>query len=208
MPSSRRAQLNNMLGHKSFPSRLPSWDREVPNLDLAADRTKATCRYYGFEPVPGKPGFIRDFVELGPGGVEEHLPEALCVPQTYCVPLCMVNWSISVNQYLRGRMVELAGSSSSKTRKAKCVEFESTCLQRLWWYVRCRDHIRADIQSDPQPDIVGSLNELLWREWNNWISEGPPENEISSGVAVQKMMIGQLFASGGGFIGALSFVHA
>ncbi|KZP26432.1 hypothetical protein FIBSPDRAFT_887229 [Athelia psychrophila] len=173
------------MGQLEFHSMLPPWDNQVPNMELAADRTKATSQYYGFEAVPGKVGFIRDFVKLGPDGVEEHLPEALCVPQNYWVSLCIIDWSTSIHQYLHSCMVELAGSSSNKARKAACVEFES---------------VRAEIQSGTQVDVVGSLNELVWREWNNWIEVEVPVEETSSGATVQKMAFGALFISNGGFI--------
>lgn len=187
---------------------LPAWDKQVPNMELPADRTKATSRYYGIEAAPGKAGFVRDFVELGLNGVEEHLPEALCVPQSYWVPLCIINWSISINQHVHGHLMELARSSSNKGRKAECARYGSICLRRLWWYIRCRDQVRDEIQSDTQVDVVGSLNELVWREWNNWVEEEPPVEEISFGATVQKMAFGALFNSNGGFIGELSVVHA
>lgn len=215
MPSQRKAQLDKKSKRaalKPFPTLLLRWDSEVPNLDLAVDRTKATSRYYGYEVVPGRVGWIQDCVELGPEGTEEDLPAPLVVPQGYWVPLVMLNWSITVNQHLRGRMLELAESTNNKRRKAKCVEWGLICLQRLWWYIRCRGRVRADLKShrksDPAPEVVGSLNELLWREWNNWIEEEVPGNRTSAGIIAQQGVFGSLFSSKGGFIGEWAFLSA
>lgn len=55
--------------------------------------------------------------------------------------------------------------------------------------------------SDAPPDIVRSLNELLWREWNNLIEAQVPARMIPGGLAAQKSEFRALFVSNGGFIG-------
>lgn len=196
---------------KPFPTLLLAWDSVVPDLEHPNDLTKATSRYWGYEAIPGKMDWIRDFVELGPGGVEAHLPKRLSVPKSYWVPLAMLDWSITVNQHLRGRLQELAGLTNNKKRKNACLEWELTCLKRLWWYIRCRDKVRADLQgfpkSEPPPGIVGSLNELLWREWNNCIEDGVAPNMVSEALSAQVWAFQALFASNGGFIGELQNMH-
>lgn len=208
MANKRKSELTNKVTvapQNPFSALLPPWDSRVPNLELPDERAKVTSLYYGYEDVPHRDGWIRDVVEQGAEGVTEQLPKPLHVPKTYWVPLVMLDWSITVNQHLRRRMLELADSTKNKKRKATCAEWGLLCLQRLWWYVRCREHIEADVKSHGQsavpPEFVGSLNELLWREWNNWIEEEVPARMMLAGVSVHKSAFRALFVTNGGFIG-------
>lgn len=135
-------------------SKLPPWDSSTG--ETPEDEDILNCNYYGAERMTNRAGWIRDIVTTAEGA---RLPkQSLCVPENYWVPLAMLNWAITVQQH----NVRLIGTLKTKYEKEACEAMESHCYQRLWWYLRCRDRVRQEAATSP--DILGTLNEFVWRE--------------------------------------------
>lgn len=193
----------------TFVSMLPPWDLKVP--ESPEELVRATSKYYGHEAIPGKPGWIQDFVFMGPEGVDRVLPRSLAVPERYWVVLSMLDWSITVYQHIQARMGDLAEATSNKKRKKECVDWGKYCLERVWWYIRCRDFIKADVKlpkkAKPPQEIVASLNELIWREVNNLVDKDVPNNMASGGNTAQTLTLAELCDMDGDTFGMSPYIN-
>lgn len=202
MSKKSKAKAKKAASNIVLESKLASWDSTVPVMPN--DLAKANFQYYGLEPIPGKAGWVRDFVAIGPDGAMRHLQMSLSVPEGYWVPISMLNWSITAYQHIRRLMLKLEKGSESAERRVRCAAFANYSLQRIWWYIRSRDIIKSEIRLEAAASqIVGGLNELVWREAQNFVDNDPPERkERLECMSAQQDNLNVLCDPDRGFVGA------
>lgn len=184
---------------KHFPTRLPPWDGSVPSEKESSQITK-TVRY-GVEPVPDFPGRIRDFVKKFDNEPTNSPEDSVVIPEGYWVPMSMLNWSITAQQYIVCKLLytEQHAGTTPRERNALGVVREYA-LKLAWWYIRCREFVRLESEGKggQLPEILATLNEFVWRQANGFVGpQSMSQEDVEEGVAAQQGTIEELFKPGG-----------
>lgn len=202
--------MPNIRGDKApvptqFQTKLPAWDGSLPS---EKELTQVMDTFlYGMEPVPDLPGYIRDFVVKFDAGPSRCMEESIVIPEEYWVPLSMLNWTITVHQYVGWKAMcrERHAGASHLERNALAL-VRNNAIALAWWYIRCRECVRKESEgkgghvpeSGHTPNIVPTLNEFLWREANEVVGwKSMTQEEMVTGIVAQKVSIAELCKPGG-----------
>lgn len=183
-----------MQPRPDFKSALPPWATKVPKNDPLL-----VARFCGVEKSPSKPGWVKDKVLNAEGNLMGmHL---LLVPETYWVPLGMVDWTITVQQHLLKRLPQLPDNIPRQTTS----KMKAHLSQYIYWLIRCRAAIAQEARA--LPDKGGELrtcHELMLRLYMDLTKAVSKKADRDMFAKAQRLSLTTLFDHDLGFIGESS----